>query len=370
MVTSYRVGVIGSSGRGNYGHGLDTAWAAIPDTEVVAVADDSPSGLARTAEKLKVDRTFADYREMLKTMRPDIAAIGPRWIDQHRDMAIAAAELGIHIYMEKPFCRTLAEADEIVACCETNGVKLAVAHPTRYSPKLDTIRSLIDQGLLGDVLEYRARGKEDRRGGGEDLWVLGTHVLDMIHALAGLPKWCSAQVFWQGRPVTADDVFDGPEGIGPLAGDEVQAMYGLADGSTAYFASKRNQGGKPSRYGLQIFGSKGVLELLEGTLPSLRFLDDPSWSPGRTGAAWQSVSSVGINLPEPLTGPEYKARHTLAIRDLLSSIQEDRLPIGNVFAAREVTEMIAGVFESHRIGKPVELPLKTRVNPLTLLDPQ
>ena len=47
MATKYRVGVIGSTGRGNYGHGLDTVWREFSNTEVTAVADDNADGLAK-----------------------------------------------------------------------------------------------------------------------------------------------------------------------------------------------------------------------------------------------------------------------------------------------------------------------------------
>ncbi len=365
MAKQWRIGVIGSTGRGNYGHGLDTAWQAIEETTVVAVADDNPAGLAATAKKLGVDATFTDYRQMIEKAKPDIIAIGPRWIDQHRDMALAAIERGIHVFMEKPFVRTLQEADELVTACEKHNVKLAVGHPTRYSPMIATIRKLIADGAIGDVLEFRGRGKEDRRGGGGDLWVLGTHVLDMVHAIAGKPDWTFARVFANGHPATRDDIADGAEGIGQLVGDEVQATYGLPGGVTGYFASKRNAAGNPTRYGLQIFGSKGVLEIIEGTLPPVRYLGDPAWSPGRTSAKWQPVSSAGIGVPEPLSGPEYRARHTLAIRDLLAAIEENREPVGNASAARDVTEMIVSVFASHFAGESVRLPLKERGNPLS-----
>jgi len=152
-----------------------------------------------------------------------------------------------------------------------------------------------------------------------------------------------------------------------LAGDAVRAMYGMPDGSTAYFASNRNASGRPSRYGLQIFGSAGVIEILEGTLPSVKFLADPSWSPGRSGAKWQDVSSAGIGVAEPLRGDKYKARHTLGILDLLDAIQNNRQPQGGVYEARSVVEFIAAVFESQRVGAAVTMPLKTRKNPLTLL---
>lgn len=211
MSKQYRVAVTGSTGRGNFGHQLDTAWLAVPETKIVAVADDNPDGLAAATKRLKVERAFRDYRKMLDEVPADIVAVCPRWIDQHRDRAVAAASHGCHIYMEKPFCRTMAEADEVVASCEKNKVKFALAHPTRYSPKIPTIRNLIKQGHLGRVLEFRGRGKEDRRGGGEDLWVLGTHVMDMIRAIGGQAKWCFAEVTQDDKPAGKKDVFEGNE---------------------------------------------------------------------------------------------------------------------------------------------------------------
>lgn len=367
MAKTYRVAVIGRTGRGDYGHAVDEVFLDLPETQIVAVADDDKAGLAAAARRLRTEQTFADYRQMLDKVRPDIVAVCPRWLDQHRDMCVAAAERGIHVYMEKPFCRTLAEADEIVAACEKTHARLAVAHPTRYSPKIQTLKRLIAEGAIGRVLEYRGRGKEDRRGGGEDLWVLGSHVMDSIRNLGGHPTWCFAEVTKEGRPVTKADVVEGAEGIGPLAGDAVRAMYGMPDGSTAYFQSVRNAAGKPSRYGLQIFGSGGVFELLEGVLPPLKYLRDPGWSPGRSKAQWQDVSSAGIGQPEPLDTPEYRARHVVAVRDLIHAIENDSQPKCNMYEARGAIEMIVAVFESHRQGRPVKLPLENRQNPLTML---
>lgn len=194
MAAKYRIGVIGHTGRGNYGHDVDRVWLDIPGCEIVGVSDPDEKGRQAAAKKLMVDKTFSDYRKLLDDTKPDIVSICPRWLDQHRDMILAAAERGIHIYMEKPFCRSLAEADQIVAACEKHNVKLAIAHQTRYSPKIQAVRSMIAEGLLGDLLELRGRGKEDQRGGSEDLWVLGSHVMNLIHVFGGEAHWCFAQV--------------------------------------------------------------------------------------------------------------------------------------------------------------------------------
>ena len=124
--------------------------------------------------------------------------------------------------------------------------------------------------------------------------------MDLIRYFGGHPRWCFASVMQNGKPVTAADVKDGPEGIGPLAGDSIQSMYRMQDGSTAYFGSHKNATGKISRFGLTILGSGGAIEILTGYLPSVQFLDDPSWSPGRSKSQWQPIASAGIGQPEPL----------------------------------------------------------------------
>lgn len=364
-MAAYRVAVIGHTGRGNYGHGLDKVWLEIPECTLVAVADADEAGRAQAVKRLRVPQGYADYRKMLDTEKPDIVSIAPRWLDQHCDMVVAAAQRGIHIYLEKPMCRSLEEADRMVEACQEHNVKLAIAFQTRYSPKLQAVRDLIWDGKLGKILELRGRGKEDRRGGGEDLWVLGSHVMNLIHQFGGEPNWCFASVQQYGHPITRQDVHPGAEGIGPLAGDTVEAMYGLDDDVTAYFGSHQNAAG--GRFGLQIYGSQGILEILTGHLPDVYFLDDPNWSPGRSGRTWQPVSSAGLGQGEPLTDGGLPAGNLLACQDLLAAIQEDRQPEANVYEARLTVEMIAAVFESQRLGKPVTFPLKTRVNPLTLL---
>lgn len=364
-MATYRVGVIGHTGRGNYGHGVDTVWLRIPEAEIVGVADAHPDGLKAAAARLKAPVAQGDWRKLLDEQKPDIVSICPRWIDQHLEMVLAAAERGIHVYMEKPFCRTLEEADRIIAACNQHKVKLALAHQTRYSPKLRVIRDLVLDGKLGDLLELRGRGKEDTRGGGEDLWVLGSHIMNLIHHLGGEPLTCFAVVKQDGHPITAKDVKEGNEGIGPLAGDDVSAMYELEGGVTAYFGSRRNTAG--GRFGLRILGSKGVVDVVTGYLPAASFLPDPSWSPGRSGKDWIPISSAGVGEPEPLTDGSHDAGNVAACRDLMAAIEEDRQPECSMYEGRTTIEMIAAVFESQRQGKPVAMPLQTRKNPLTLL---
>jgi len=368
MPKKYRAGIIGDTGRGGYGHGVDVAVAKLPNIEVVAVADPDDRGRTESQNRTGAGKGFADYRQMLDSEKLDIVAICPRWIDQHHEMLIASAESGCHIYMEKPFCRTLVECDEVVRALEMRHLKLGIAHLTQYSPVLDTVLRLIAEGAIGEVLEIRGRGKEDRRGGGEDLWVLGSHVFAMMRSFGGgQPLTCSATVRTDGHSVTKEDVVEGAEGIGPLAGDQLQSRYSFASGIDGHFASRREMGGNPSRFGLQVFGSQGIIEMQSGYLTPAYILRDSSWSPGRTGRQWETITSAGIGKPEPRTDGSYQGGHIAAIKDLIDSIENEHATKCSYQDCRDIVEMTAAIFESHRLGAPVDLPLKSRVNPLTLL---
>jgi predicted dehydrogenase len=256
----------------------------------------------------------------------------------------------------------------MIAVCTKHQVKLAIAHQTRYSPRLTVVRGLIQAGKLGKVLEIRTRGKEDQRGGGEDLWVLGCHMFNLMCFYGGKPLWCFGSVEQEGHPIRAADVKPGAEGIGPLAGDRVHALYRLEGGAMGHFDSVRAAGGKPTRFGIQIIGSAGIVQSFDtGHLPEMHFLPDSSWGSVRAGKKWLPISSAGVDKPEPLENRGLHGGNLLAVKDLIEAVERDRQPLCSIYDARAATEMIVAVFESQRLGRPVPFPLTTRENPLTLL---
>jgi predicted dehydrogenase len=364
---SYKVAIIGRTGKGNYGHGLDVVWNDIDQAEVVAVADEDAKGRTAAARRLKAPRAYADYRRMLEKERPQIVSVAPRWLDCHRDMVLACAEFGCHVFLEKPMCQTLEQADEMIAAFEKRNLKLAIAHQTRYSPSLRHVKRIIADGVLGDMVELRGRGKEDRRGGGEDLMVLGTHVMDLMRLFGGDPKWCFARVSENGKPVTKAEVRSGAEGIGPLAGDEIHATYRFSGTTMGYFSTHRAGHGAAKRFGLQLFGTKGILTMTTGALPEIWFVEDPSWQPGQSRARWKCVTSAGIDKPETLADRGHALGNRLIALDLIRAIKTDTQPRGSMYDGRAALEMILAVYESHRLREPVDLPLKNREHPLSLL---
>ena len=362
--------MIGHTGRGNYGHGLDTVWQKIPEVQIMAVADANPAGLSREMKKLGIDRGYSDYKKMLAEVRPEFVSVAPRHADQHHDMALAAIEAGAKgLYVEKPFCRTPAEAESLIAACKKRGAKIAVAHRNRYHPALGSIEKMISDGQLGRLLELRGRGLGDHRGGGEDLWVLGCHIMNLIHYFGGKPKTCSSIMLQDGRPVASKDVKPGNEGLGPLAGDEVHARYEMENGVIAYYDSIANDGTEKNGYCLQIIGSKGIVAIHIDRDPVAHFLPGNPYAITMKPRRWIPVTSAGLDKPEP--DPESVAavhNHVLAVRDLIKAVDADRSPLCDVKAAAITVEMICAVFESHRSnGRSVTFPLEERGNALERL---
>lgn len=358
--TPYRTAVIGRTGRGDYGHGLDIAVLNDPKLRVIAVADEDRAGRAVAARRLGVENAYGDYRAMLEREKPQFVVVAPRWLDGHKDMILACAAQGVlGVFCEKPLAPDLAACDAIVAACERSHVKLALAFQTRYSPRYERIKALIAAGAIGELLELRGRGKEDRRGGGEDLMVLGVHIMNLCHDLLGEPAWCFARVTDQGRPIGPSQVRSGAEGIGPLAGDRVDALFGFQGSPVvAHFASSRPQ--EPGRrFGLTICGSKGCIWMSTGWMPPAFLLDDPTWT--ATGSRkWIPITSAGVGQPEPLEGQDLVLGNRAIVADLIHAVETDTQPRAHVRAGRTTIEMILACYASHGRGGLVTLPLTER----------
>jgi predicted dehydrogenase len=362
-----RVAAIGRTGRGDWGHAIDQLWADLPGVDLVAIADDSDEGLAKALERnglaaAQGNVAFRDWRKMLADVKPDIVAICMRHIDCHAEMAIAAAEAGVKgIFLEKPFVRTLAEADAVIAACRKTDAKLAIAYVNRHSPAYAAARDLIEDGRIGKVLEIRCRGKEDKRGGGEDLWVLGCHVLDMMVDLGGAPRWCEADVTLAGKPITKADAVEGPEGIGLIAGDAVSAMFGLADGPTGFFASVRDAGLKQPNFGLTIAGTAGAIHIWPDHVPHAYLREAPLWRVDKE-FPWKPIVPDGVEAAAAASDADRAAERAMwgrrAALDLVDAILEDREPEAGMYAGRTTIEMNTAIYASALSGRRITWPLE------------
>jgi hypothetical protein len=194
--------------------------------------------------------------------------------------------------------------------------------------------------------------------------------MDLMRYIVGDARWCYARVAVvdkdRVRPAAKADIREGGEGMGPIAGDHITAMYGFDKGVVGHFASYKcaRAKGEPDRFGLQILGTRGIIQLTTGTLPPVYCLHDPAWFPARDKAGWQEISSAGPGKPETLKQNTLGAGNIRIVRDLMEAIEKERQPKGNMYDGRAALEMILAVYESHRVRAAVDFPLKNRRHPL------
>ncbi len=364
----YTACVLGDTNQGGFGHRMHLVWEKVDNVELLAISDPDEKGRAQIAKEAKPKRTYADYREMLEKEKPDFLTIGPRWTHHHVEYLTAAAEYNLHGLMEKPLAVDLAAADIMIEIIEAKNLKWSMAFNFRPTTIVQhAIKMVVEKGLIGDILELRGRGKEDHRSGGEDLLVLGTHVFDIMRYFAGDPLWCSADLTTMGKPSTLKEIYESKENLGPMLGDRVNAMYGFKDGIVGYFASSRNSDGNGGRWGLDIYGSKGIvtirLDKRPFAYPVAYWLNDSTWAPGEENVAWQPLPDAPeLGITDPRT-----ENYLPIVTDLIKAVEQDRLPKVSMQDGRASLEMIQAVYESYLTGKKVTFPLKERVHPLIRL---
>lgn len=359
----FRAAIIGHSGKGNYGHELDAIFKDRPNIELAAVADAQEAGREKARLRTRAQRSHADYREMLAREKPGLVCVAPRWTDEHFAMARAALEAGAHLFIEKPFTQTLAEADELLALARQRGRKIAVAHQMRAAPDVVQLKRKLDGGLIGEVLEIRAHGKQDQRAGGEDLLVLGTHLFDLMRFFAGDPLWCSARVLQAGRDVTRADAHPATEGIGPVIGDAIFAQFAFLGGVNAVFQSSAAYRETAGPWGLDLIGSKGCVRIHADIWPEVLIRQSGKAASAKVEDRWLPLAddpTAGVP-PEEKTVANANAR---LVDDWLAAIAEEREPVCSGFNGMKAVEMALAVFEAGLTKTRVSLPLARRTHPL------
>lgn len=360
---TYKAAVIGWTGRGDYGHGLDTIFNGIENTTLVAIADGNPDGLAKAQQRSGAQRAYTDYRQMLETEKPDLVSIASRQPHAHCEMALAAIDVGAHLYIEKPITEFPQEADAILAAAEAKGLKIAVAHTRRFMDHFLRMKTLLAEGYLGDVLDVRFQGKQDARVGGEDLIVLGSHDMDLMRWFWGDPQWCFATVTANGNPITAADIRPGLSEPYTVAGDTIHAEYRFAHNLQCRWLSikapdwnRSIQVGDQSanKWGFDIYGTKRMLSFQEdlGTF----ILDCPFIAPGTSKMPWIPIEEIiPLDKPQSLSHP---------IRNLINAIETGTKPQCSGKDARWAVEMVCAVYQSHQAQRPIPFPLTNRQHPL------
>ena len=173
-------------GVGMMGRNHARIYGLMEGSRLVAVADSSPAALESIARVYSA-RVYTDYVEMLDKEKPDVVSVAvPTYL--HREVAIAALQHRVHVFLEKPISGDVGEGQRIIEAAKSSGVKLAVGHIERFNPAIIELKRQLDAGQLGRIFQIHARRVGPFPPRIQDVGVvidLATHELNLLEYLTG-----------------------------------------------------------------------------------------------------------------------------------------------------------------------------------------
>ena len=272
MKQRIRVGIVGADAKGQGWAPLShlPALNVLPDYEIAAICTAHADTAAAAAAKYGVKRAFHDYNAMVREPDIDVVSVVVR-APAHHDVVIAALDAGKHVYCEWPLGVNLAEAEAMAGLAQRKRVCAMVGLQARGDSTIRYLRSLIDDGYVGDVLAVnmtmftggvleRPKSRlwdRDRRLGVSALTVRGIHTMDALCWCLGDFIELSAKVVTQVKQwrVTETDELvdvDAPDNVMINGVLESGAIASVHVGAVPYSASG---------WRMEIYGRKGTLRV-------------------------------------------------------------------------------------------------------------
>ena len=145
-----RVGVIGY---GYWGPNIVRNFQGHEKADVVAVCDKNPKSLSRVRRAHPEVPVTSDQMEVLTSTQVDVVAVvTPVWT--HFELAKLALENGKHVFVEKPFTSTTAQAEQLIELAERKNLKIMVDHTFLFTGAVKRIKQFVDDGTLGGLYYY------------------------------------------------------------------------------------------------------------------------------------------------------------------------------------------------------------------------
>jgi predicted dehydrogenase len=145
-----RVGVIGY---GYWGPNVVRNFHSLENAQLVAVCDKSAAALRRAGRAYPGVHLTTDFADVLKSRDIDVVAVvTPVWT--HYELAKAALENGKHVFVEKPFTSTSAQAEELIELADRKNLKIMVDHTFLFSGAVRKIREIVEAGTLGPLYYF------------------------------------------------------------------------------------------------------------------------------------------------------------------------------------------------------------------------
>jgi len=352
-VKTYGFGIIGCGMISEY-HAA--AIAEIEGARLVVVSSRSEQNRRKLMDRYGCEGT-ADYRHLVR--RDDIEVVcvcTPS--GAHLEPALAAAEAGKHVVVEKPIEVTLERADAVIRACDERGVRLCAIFPSRFSQAAQTLKRAVEEGrfgrlTVGDCYNKWWRPQEYYDSGGwRGTWALdgggacmnqGIHAIDLIQWLMG--------------PVDAVAAF-----ADCLAHERIEvedtaaAVLRYRNGALGVIECTTSVHPGLSRR-IEVHGDRGTVIMedecfLQWTFDEERPEDEEirkKFAPG-TGLA-----RAGAADPRAIS----HAGHRRQIEDFLRALETGSQPLVDGREGRKAIEIVQAIYRSSKTGQVVRLPLPT-----------
>ena len=355
----YGIGIVGCGMISEY-HAR--AIAELPNARLAAVSSRREENARKLAAPYKAP-WHKDYEELIKRDDVDIVSICTP-SGAHLAPAVAAAEAGKHVIVEKPLEVTLERCDAIIQACAENKVQLCAVFPSRFQDVNQALKQAIDKGRFGrialaDVYNkwWRTQQYYDSGGSpGRASW-RGTWKLDGGGALMNQAIHATDLLQWFMGPVDSIAAF-----TDLLCHDRIEvedtavAALRFKNGAVGTIEAATSVWPGFSRR-IEIHGCKGSVKLESENVEVWQFADElPEDAPFREKYGKKSGLSGGAADPRAITH-EY---HRRQFEDFISAIDAGREPLVHGREGRKAVEIILAIYESNATHRFVKLPLATK----------
>jgi predicted dehydrogenase len=329
-----RVGIVGYGMMGkahSYGYRVAPMLYQLPVRPVVAaISGRNSAAVAAAAHEYEISAWTTDWRNVVEDPAIDIVDICTP-PGTHTEIAVAAAAAGKAIVCEKPLAASYVDAVTAAGAVASSGVLNAVGFNYRRLPALALMQRMINDGLIGDVLLWRANWMSDefadpgipfdwrfdRTMGGTTIADLGCHLLDMALWMVGDVERVSAQSSTFTRQRSSDD---GPRAV--TVDDASSVLLRFGTGAAGTLEVGRTAVRRPCDMTVEVNGTHGTLAFDYARLNELRYGsdgEDPQLYGMRTIRAEHRDHPYAAHWWPIGQGVGYGASFVNQVADLLSS---------------------------------------------------
>ena len=312
------------------------AGAAIAEQEesrLVAFHSRTKARAEEFAQRFSADAAYDELGSFLGDRRIDVVYVATE-VDRHAELAIAAAEAGKHVLVEKPMAIDTRDCRSMNDAARRNGVQLSVAYYVRFFQKPQVMKELIDQGALGKIVRANVRAmyrydpspdspkywRVTARGGGNVLADTGSHRLDLM-------------TYFFGRPTRVCGMVDRLT-MSYEAADTETGLVQYENGTHLTILANANVGPASGGLTVEIYGTEGALTT------------DP-WSDEPVQVVGSDMAPVTVESPANEHGP--------MIDDFAQAVFAGRAPRFSGVDGMWATAIIAAVYESAADDRIVSL---------------